>query len=393
MLKQIFDREQLSKSLSSKDVWQWNLLSNYGDVNTAITYAVQQWKLNGIVPSPLQKKTIHNKAVFIPKKMEDAFAIKLTDRFIRKIYKVRQSDRNRIIRQLITLLKDSGSYHLIRLDIKSCYETIDFKKIINRFTDDLILAPDCIKLLNNIHIDLLDNHDMVGLPRGLSISPTLAELYLESLDKKIASHPDVIYSSRYIDDIIILTGEDNGDSVQKDIVSFMSEMGFKINDSPNKSYSGPSNSAQFDYLGYSIKVEPKKNKPNNVIVKVSESKIKKIKSRMALSFCDYKKNKNVTLLKRRIEFICMLKVVRKGKNGDLLAGIAHNYQYVTDQFACLKPLDGFLFQLLNNPRFGITDIDKEMLKKVSIYGNAKKRNIGKFSNKQTHQIMRVWKNV
>jgi hypothetical protein len=393
MLKQVFDREQLSKAISSTDVWQWDLLSKFADVKTAIDHTVQYWNSHKMALSALKKGTANSKSVFIPANMEDAFAIKLADRFIRKIYKVRQSDRNRIIRQLITILKDSGKYHLIRLDIKSCYETIQLQSLINKFSDELILAPECIKLLTNIHNDLIKNHDMHGLPRGLSISPTLAELYLESLDKKVASHPDVIYSSRYVDDIIVLTTAEKGISVQDELIAFMHEMGLTINDNINKCYSGPSHLAEFDYLGYFIKVEPKKNKPNDVTVRISGSKLNKIKSRIAISFCDYKKDNNINLLKRRIEYLGMLKTVRKSKNGNLLAGIANNYQYVTDQFECLKPLDGFLCKQLINPRFGLGLIEQETIKKVSIYGNTKKRNIGNFSKKQTCQIMRVWKNA
>ena len=391
MLKQVFNTDQLSKVLSSSDVWQWRLLSNYGDIGTALDHTVQYWKSHNLALSPIETRTVKNKPVFISKKMEDAFAIKLLDRFIRRIYKVRQSDRNRIVRQIITLLKDSGTYHVLRLDIKDCYETIQFEKLIYKFEDDLILAPECIKLLHNIHIDLKTNHGLNGLPRGLSISPTLAELYLEILDKSLASHPNVIYSARYVDDIIILTSAGKESGVQNDVEAFMDELGLILNN--NKYYSGPSNSAEFDYLGYSIKVNPEKNRPNNVTVGISLAKLNKLKSRIAISFCDHKKQQNIPLLKRRIEYLCMLKSVKKSKNGDLLAGLAHNYQYVTDKFECLKPIDGFLCQQLTKLRFGLNEQEQKIIKKVSLYGNANKRNVGKFSKKKTAQIMQVWKNA
>ncbi|QFY44301.1 hypothetical protein F6R98_18065 [Candidatus Methylospira mobilis] len=393
MLKQVFDREQLSKALTSSDVWQWDLLSVYGDVETAVDHTVQYWKSYNNALSSLETRTVKSKPVFIAANMEDYFAIKLLDRFVRRIYKVRQSDRNRIVRQLITLLKDAGNYHVLRLDVKDCYESIRFEYLINRFEDDMILAPECIKLLNGIYSDLSSNHDMHGLPRGLSISPTLAELYLESLDNKVASYPDVIYSARYVDDVIILTPAGKESGVQTYVEGLMNEMGISLNINPGKYYSKPSNSAEFDYLGYAIKVAPENNKPNKVTLKISRSKLNKIKSRIAISFCDHKKKNNISLLKRRLEYLCMLKIVRKGKNGDLLAGIAHNYQYVTDGFECLKSLDAFLCQQLANPRFGLNQQEKDKIKKISMYGNARKRNIGKFSKKQTAQIMQVWQNV
>ena len=130
------------------------------------------------------------------------------------------------------------------------------------------------------------------------------------------------------------------------------------------------------------KLYKNKNPKNKITLKISPSKLNKIKSRIVMAFCDYKNRNNINLLKRRIEYLCMLKIVRKGKNGDLLAGISHNYQYVTDGFECLKPLDGFLCQQLVSPRFGLSQQEQDKIKKLSIYGNAKKGNVGKFSEHQ-----------
>ncbi|MGV3002389.1 antiviral reverse transcriptase Drt3a [Vibrio sp. E150_018] len=393
MLKQVFNKEQLSKVISSTDVWGWNLLSKFGDVDAALEQTVEYWKRNGLNLSPMKKKVVNGKTVFTPSRAEDAFAIKLVDRFIRRIYKVRQSDRSRIVKQIITLLKDSGDYHVIRLDIKNCYESISFDKIITKFQDDLILAPDCIELLNKINQQLKLGSGFSGLPRGLSISPTLAELYLEQLDRRVALNNDVIYSARYVDDIILITTDGKKEKIKRDIDDALFDLGLKLNQNDSKKYSGPTKSAHFDYLGYSIKVTERRGKSNKVNVSISNSKINKIKFRILKSLCENKKSKNIKLLKRRVEFLSLLKVVKKGGNGHLLAGIAHNYQYSTDDFECLKSVDGFLLNQLHKTRFNLTPIEIEKMKKISFYGNVRKRNVGKFSRKQTAKIMQIWKNA
>ena len=393
MLKQVFNREQLSKVISPTDVWQWDLLTTFGDVDTALDHTVEYWKKSGLCLSPIKTKLVDGKRVFTPNRVEDAFSIKLVDRFVRRIYKVRQSDRSRIVKQVITLLKDSGDYHVLRLDIKTCYESIGFERVIEKFKNDLILSPECIRLLNKIHEQLKSNFDFHGLPRGLSISPTLAELYLEGLDKEISSNNDVIYSSRYVDDIIIITTTAKKDNLKLELEKVLSDMGLVFNEDENKKFSGPSSSAKFSYLGYSISVTPKKNKPNQVDVTISESKINKIKSRLVKSLYENNRSKDMKLLKRRIEFLSLLKIVKKGKNGNLLAGISHNYKFVTDKFECLKSIDGFLINELNKPRFCLIKQEVDMVKKISFYGNARKGNIGKFSRKQTAKIMKIWKNV
>ncbi|EJG0780844.1 hypothetical protein C4G25_RS18460 [Vibrio parahaemolyticus] len=393
MLKQVFSREQLSKVVSPTDVRRWNLLSEFGDVDTALEQTIGYWEGSGLYLSPINAKLINGKTVYTPSRVEDSFAIKLVDRFVRRIYKVRQSDRNRIVKQVITLLKDSGDYHVLRVDIKKCYESILFDNIISKLQNDLILSPECINLLNDISRQLKDRFNFTGLPRGLSISPTLAELYLEDFDKKIAASNDVIYSARYVDDIILITTDNKKNIVIDLLVKILSEMELKLNGDDNKKFSGSSSNANFDYLGYSISVIPKKNKPNQVNVTISESKLKKLKSRIIISLHENSKNKDISLLKRRIEFLSLLKTVKKGKNGNLLAGIAHNYQYTTDNFECLKSIDGFLINQLQNPRFGLTLPEVNKIKNISFYGNAVKRNIGKFSRKKTTKIMQIWKDV
>ncbi|EGR1125069.1 RNA-directed DNA polymerase [Vibrio cholerae] len=365
----------------------------FGDVDTALERTIGYWKDRGIYLSPINAKLINGKTVYTPSRVEDSFAIKIVDRFVRRIYKVRQSDRNRIVKQVITLLKDSGEYHVLRVDIKRCYENIVFDNVIVRLQNDLILSPECINLLSDISRQLKSRFSFSGLPRGLSISPTLAELYLEEFDKRIAESTDVIYSARYVDDIILITTDSKKDYVLKYLINTLSEMGLELNDGENKKFSGSSSNAKFDYLGYSISVISKNDKPNKVDVTISESKLQKLKSRIIMSLLENSKNKDISLLKRRIEFLSLLKTVKKGKNGDLLAGIAHNYQYTTDNFECLKSLDGFLLKQLQNPRFGLSSLEINKIKKISFYGNAVKRNVGKFSRKKTTKIMQIWKDA
>lgn len=395
MLKQVFDEEQLSKVITSTDVWNWQLLANYQNVARAVKCTATYWE-NEPILSPLNKRDYKGKAIFTPARMEDAFAIKLVDRFIRRIYKVRQSDRNRIIRQLITIAKDSSDLHILRLDIKNCYESIEFEKVINKLENDLLLSPNCIELLKALSIDLKNNHGVSGLSRGLSIAPTLAELFLEQLDYQIKLHQDVIYSARYVDDVVVIIPKGKEKLVEDYIKKTLSDMGLSLNTAKNKYYSKELCCAKFAYLGYVIEVSPqnKSGKKSNIVkVKISDLKLNKLKSRIMKALCDYNLNKNISLLKRRLQFLSMLKVVRKGKNGDFLGGLSYNYQYVTDNFECLKSIDHFLCRQLSNPRFHIAQNIQDDIKKVSIYINAKKGKVGRFSKSQTLKIMQVWKNV
>ncbi|VWX37323.1 conserved hypothetical protein [Limnobacter sp. 130] len=173
----------------------------------------------------------------------------------------------------------------------------------------------------------------------------------------------------------------------------LSELSLEINQKPNKYYSSETKSAKFDFLGYQIQVEDAKNKPNKISLTISQPKINKIKLKITQSLLANKKSKNIQLLKRRMEYLSMLTKVRKGKNGDLLAGIANNYQYVTDEFQCLKKIDGFICHQIIKTRYKLTTFEQQTIKKISLYGNAINRKTGKFSKNQTTLITSIWKNA
>ena len=392
MLKQSFTKESLVKILTSSDVWRWGLVQNYGSIDAAVRYISEHWKNNGLKISELKSTTLKKNNIFNVTRPEDDFAIRLLDRFIRRIYKVRQSDRTKIVKQVSTLLHDSGDHHIIRLDIKNCFESIKLKALIDKFEDDLILAPECLKLLKAINHNLIKNYNTHGLPRGLSISPTLAELYLETLDKELASNPHIIYSARYVDDIILFIPSNSEEIVKVAINTILKKLGLTINTDLEKYYSNPTKNASFDYLGYSIQVSTQKNKENRVCISISNSKINKIKHRIVKSLINYKKTKNISLLKQRLEYLSMLKTVKKGPNGHLLAGIAYNYQLVTDNFESLKTIDGLFLNQIKEARFSIPILDRLRIEKISFFSNAKNKKIANFTKNKTSEIMEIWIN-
>ncbi|VWX37324.1 conserved hypothetical protein [Limnobacter sp. 130] len=154
MLKQVYDKEQLTKIVKSSDVWKWKILRLHGSVDQAVENTVAYWGSHFPKLELFDTYKTRGKYIFTPSRMEDFFAINLLDRFIRRIYKVRQSDRGRIIRQIKKILTDPGNHQVIRLDIKNFYESIALDKMIKKIIDDLILAPNGIQILENISSNL-----------------------------------------------------------------------------------------------------------------------------------------------------------------------------------------------------------------------------------------------
>lgn len=391
MLKQLFNSEQILKVFSNKDIWRWDVLREYGTAENSAKAIADEWKANGYQLSPLETKMIKGKKTFSLSNLKDHLAIKLVDRYLRRIYKVRQSDRNRVVRQVISLMKDPSDLSFIKTDIKNCFESIVFTSLIKDLKSDLILAPNCIAILEDI-ANKAQLSGEIGLPRGLSISTTLAELYLEKLDRKLAKNTNVIYMTRYVDDIILVIPRDYCNYIYEDIDAALSELGLARNIEKSNTYLANQVNQGLEFLGYLIFSKNNKNKPNTVDVKIATNKVNKIKTRIALSFLEYKKNLNLKLLKDRIYFLSTLCVVKKNKNGTVLEGNAYNYMYATD-FSDLKNIDGFYLSLIEKSRYGFTSTEERELKMISFYRMAKNKKVMKLTRKKALVIKEAWINA
>ncbi len=99
----------------------------------------------------------------------------------------------------------SGKHWAVVADIKKCFDTIDHE-IVLRLVGDVIGDRDLIQLIRNwLVAEVIDFMDLmpseVGVPQGESISPLLANIYLDPLDKEFER--EGITFVRYADDYVI----------------------------------------------------------------------------------------------------------------------------------------------------------------------------------------------
>jgi hypothetical protein len=399
MLKQTFDRDSIAKLITPKDVWTWGLWSNSSEQEVSLTRLVKsiQNKIGTISPLAIHKH--RGKNTYQASCIEDSIKFRNLDRCIRRIYKVKQSDRNKIIGQIKRLLGDNGNYKVLRLDIEKCYESINFDTVINKLSSGMILSPENIIILRSIQTQC-NAQGVHGLPRGLCFSPTLTELFLEKIDKSLAMNKDVIYVTRYVDDYFLVVEENSADEVEDFIKVKLQEIGLSLNQDSNKYYKNKSRDAEFVYLGYKFCVFYNKKNSNDVKVTISEEKLNRIKTKLVLSFNSFKKDQlnsiggaSFNLLKQRINYISVIKSIKQHDSGDLLGGIAFNYSHVSDRFECLKPLDGFYNSLILSNRFLLSSSQRAELMKKSLYGYVSNGARGVFTRRKVKKLTGVWKNA
>jgi len=398
MLEQKYDINFLRKTVTNTDVYRWNLWSDESERELVLHGITSSIKNGDYALSPLVKKKIGSKNAYDAKSSTDFFAIKMTDHYIRRIYKVKQSDRNRIIKEISSLLGDRGKLTLLRMDVKSFYENIELNKVIAKIKEDMILNSKGLTILNSIH-DSLISLGCQGLPRGIGLSATLSELYMEPFDRAMRAHKSIFYYSRYVDDIIVLADEDQIDKVELQAKLKLSELSLETNDKKGIHSLG-SLPIDFDYLGYNFEVAREsedrndQKKYNNIItsIQVSPSKIKKYMTRMVKSFKSYERNHNFKDLIERLRYLSGSQIIKKSKNGNILSGLKYNYRYVTD-YKCLKVLDAFLYSILDNIKYAqiLTPDQRAKLIKVSFYRSSRDGYIVKYSRKRVTHLKKVWR--
>jgi len=305
------------------------------------------------------KNIIEGKSEFEIRKAYDFY---LTDNFcdkliirklndnIKRIYKEEQANRRIIIDQVKTLLEETCPFWVLKTDIKSFYESIDRNKLIEKLKEDTLLSFQSLQILNNI----FSNSNLKGskgLPRGMSISSTLSEIYMRKFDNWIKKSEGVFFYTRYVDDIIIFSfSKEKLEIIRNNLNDQLKnlDLGLEINERKTPPiFNGKNIKSEnpLEYLGYSFTKEEGKNA--KLVISIANKKVNKIKTRIIMSLVSYIKTKDFKLLENRVKFLTGNYCIKKGiEEKELRAGIHYNYPQVND-FKVFDELNLFLYKSIN----------------------------------------------
>jgi retron-type reverse transcriptase len=274
-------------------------------------------------------KTNNQRIVSIPT-IRDRLVLEFLNRRIIEKFKVHFPNRDKITYSIIQKLNEQLDYHVIRLDIKDFFNSIPQNKLLQKLKESSLLSSEEYYLVKEM-LKLIPN----GVPQGISISNTLADIYLEGFDYKLKRiHPRISLYSRYVDDILILV---NGslssfekNEIDKKITNVFKYYGFQKNDKKEKhtSFIKSSTTFQFDYLGYSYSI-----KNNKLYMSISPDKYSKILKKVDFCFRDYQKNKNINLLEERLNLLTSKIIMNKikDKKSFFSFGIIESYKRINHE--------------------------------------------------------------
>lgn len=293
----------------------------------------------------IYKTQLYDKPLYIADNIESKIIMRYIDKLIKRVYKVKQANRDRIIKQLISILYSTNEFYIIKLDISSFYESINSNRIIKHLKDDGIISYQNISYIENIIKNTCQN----GLPRGVAFSSSLSEIYLRKFDNFLKQHLKISYFARYVDDIIIISSE----NIIGEIKSYLKRnLNLEINGIKKKIIPVRNNehlTCDFDFLGYKFYLDTfatKNDKKRNVKIAIADSKIKKIQNRIVKSCLIYLINGRFDDLYDRMKLILSNYQLKSNENGILMTGIYYNYKEITDKSALLE-INRFKYLLIH----------------------------------------------
>ena len=130
MLKQAYNRESIAKVINRQDVKKWKLWNDKNEQEIKTEQLAQTLREKELKVAPFYSSKHRGATTYQVSSPEDLFSIRLLDKYLRRIYKVKQSDRSQIIKQIKTLLRDNSNLSVLRIDIKKCYESIPRLKLL-----------------------------------------------------------------------------------------------------------------------------------------------------------------------------------------------------------------------------------------------------------------------
>lgn len=379
MLRQDFSVSSLLRVTTLNEIIKFSLGRNKEEYKKVLQLYSKAIEDDSFELSNIKKTYIKSKAVYFTESPEEHYVLKKISADLNRLYKIKTQIRDDISEQIFRLLETSSDFGLIRVDVKSFYESIVYEDILLKLNNEKLLSSKSLTLLNGIA-----KLTQKGLPRGLSISPVISEIYMRDIDTEIKRIPGVYYFSRYVDDIFVITTK-NYESTFKSITECLSKRNLKLNNKTfcaNIPIAGLNKSKPifFDYLGYKYNVKNDTFDGKRVVnVTLSSDKVRKIKTRIIHSLLDRSLGSGpevnrVELLKKRIEILSGNYPISfsKGEKGQLKGGVFYSNRLV-NKAGVFEEFNTFLKRSIysNKGNFfgramkGISITEKEDICKIS----------------------------
>ena len=369
---------------------------------------------NGFSNLNIQTNNLAGNTIYQLADFPSELVLRKADQNIRTISKSTQSNRINIVRCLRLLCQEGMPFCIAKFDIRKFYESIDQSHLQSMLNRRFSTSP-CTRRVLSEFLHHCNAQGIVGLPRGLAISATLSELYINDFDENIQRVLCTQFYARYVDDIVMLLPPlQNLTQLRKDVASAL-PVGLSLNEKKTKVLNfdhtqQKSNSVmqEFEYLGFLFSVSDlyKCNYDGRLYRKVkldiAQPKIKKRKTRVVKSLLQYLSDHNFNDLVDRFKIItCNYHFYDQKRNMQRLAGNYYSYGLIDTPSNALHELDLFVTRILlsqNGKICGqlsrtLSKSEKQKLLQFSFRKGFERKTHFKFSPQRLKHLIECWKYV
>ncbi|MGZ2382844.1 antiviral reverse transcriptase Drt3a [Rhizobium brockwellii] len=355
-----FDHRSLMRELLPSDFSKQPQLIDE-NFKAGVLASAQAQASSGFDNLAFQISLLKGKPIYQVDSIAQNLVLRKFSRNIKRLTRVKQSDRNTIIKSLKSLFEEGHNFRVYKLDIRNFYESIDRVYIENLLKKDHGLPPTTLRVYKSLNGELLAQN-ISGLPRGLAISATLSEYVMRQFDKNIKSDAHVYFYARYVDDIVIIsTGQESKKNFLKKIIRILPDgLELNYNKTRIRDFDRPKvNNANtqtledtVDFLGYRFSIFGQLRVADRitrrVLVDLSENKTTRFKTRLILSALQFRKDNNFDDLHDRLRILSgNYNVYDLGRKIRRNVGIYYNYRFVDFEHSVhLRELDAFLKALI-----------------------------------------------
>ncbi|WP_426389526.1 antiviral reverse transcriptase Drt3a [Variovorax sp. R-27] len=352
-MDQSFSEKSFWKTLRKGDAQKYNLGKNRGEIKDSLKTIEDAVSGEGFKFQTFSTQIRNKFKVFTTNNKVDEFVLRKVADNLKRALGIKSADRNELVPQVINLAKEARDCTIYKFDIGSFFESIDRGVLLKNLNVEEKLSLKTVQLISSLFQS--EQIKMItGLPRGLSISPILAEYYLRNLESACRRFDYCYYYTRYVDDMLFFC-HGNSNSLNADLVKNL-PAGLTLNskkaavvsiDRKGLLLDERSSEKSISYLGYEIifpSIDLEKMK-----ISIPQSKIAKIKSRIAMSVVRFIEDKSYEKLLLRIRFLtCNFQIGGSKQIGILYSGVYYNHRYIDSESAQLifSDLDDYLQKLI-----------------------------------------------
>lgn len=371
---------------------------------------------------------IKGNVVLTTRYLEEVLVLRKINDNIRRAYGVRQPNRQRLVKTAIQALNENVPKTVVRVDLRKCFESINRTEVLKTIVSDGNVTFQTVALLNSLFefsSQLSPKLNTKGLPRGVIISSTLAEIKLLDLDRRIRRIPGVYLLLRYVDDLLVFSTSSELKALT-DVTSAIESAGLRPNpiktkpvriacgceESCTHGQACPCKKAckcaeqnpeleHVEYLGYKLFFLPHNGKQaNQIYCALSDRKVAKIKSRIHLAISSYTNSGDHKLLELRMKYLTANQAVHQSLNRRaMFSGLAYTHALYDPppngaaKGNLIADLDQFYRAGLRRLAKTRKPPNEDHLLKLSFQSGFDHKRRTKFSAAEMNRIRECWQNA